>query len=159
MEKRTKKPKLIINVIILAVVALGACLIGKFAYDKGKEDGRNTYEAEVSESIGGLANAIVEKSDDIKALQSLESLPSEINEESIDAYLEALAKIDLKNAEAKETLKNYQDAWQALKTTYATEDNDKIKTEYETLKSTAEETVQKLQTLYDQNISSALEKL
>ncbi|MBQ9016915.1 hypothetical protein IJ103_01535 [Candidatus Saccharibacteria bacterium] len=159
MEKRTKKPKLIINVIILAVVALGACLIGKFAYDKGKEDGRNTYEAEASESINGLADAVVERSNDIKQLQILESAPSELNEEFIDAYLEALEKIELKNVEAREILKNYQDAWQAMKTTYATGDNEKIKTEFETLKNTAEETAEKLQNLYDGNISSALEKL
>ena len=38
-------------------------------------------------------------------------------------------------------------------------DNEKIQAEFETLKSEAEKTAEKLQTLYDDNISSALEKL
>ena len=46
-----------------------------------------------------------------------------------------------------------------MKTAYETQDNEKIKSEFENLKAAAEDTSKKLQELYDTNITSALEKL
>ena len=160
MERRVKKSNKILIIFLVAFVIAGGIFLYKFAYDKGKTDGRKNYESETSDLVKNLATAVSEKSSDLAIIQTaLNSLPSELDEASINTYIEALGKIELKNAEAKTLLKSYEDAWQAMKTTYATGDNDKIKTEYETLKNTAKETAEKLQSLYDGNITSALEKL
>lgn len=160
MERHTKKSNRILIIFAVAFVIAGGIFLYKSAYDKGKADGRENYESETSDLVKNLATAVSEKTEDSKSLsENLENLPSELNQDSIDEYLETLGKIELKNEEAKNILKSYEDAWQAMKTTYETGDNDKIKSEYETLKNTAAETAEKLQTLYDNNIASALEKL
>ena len=160
MEKRIKKSNKIIIILAIAFVATGGIFLYKFAYEKGKTDGRQNYESETSDLVKNLATAVSEKVEDSKNIaENLSSLPSEIDQDAINSYLEALGKIELKNETAKTILKSYEDAWQALKTTYETGDNEKIKTEFETLKNTAKETAEKLQTLYDENITSALEKL
>ena len=163
MERRIKKANLsktIIIVFAVAFVATGGIFLYKTAYENGKVDGRKNYESETSDLVKNLATAVSEKSSDFATIQNnLNNLPSEINEEAIGTYLETLGKIELKNESAKTILKSYEDAWQALKTTYGTGDNEKIKTEFETLKNTAKETAEKFQSLYDGNITSALEKL
>ena len=160
MERRIKKSNKIIIILAIAFVATGGIFLYKFAYEKGKTDGRQNYESETSDLVKNLATAVSEKAEDSKNIaENLSSLPSEINQDAINSHLEALGKIELKNETAKTILKSYEDAWQALKTTYETGDTEKIKTEFETLKNTAKETAEKLQTLYDENITSALEKL
>lgn len=163
MEKRVRKTnlsKIILVLFAIAFIVAGGVFLYKTAYEKGKTDGRKNYESETSALVKDLATAVSEKSSDFEAIQSnLNHLPSELNEESINEYLDTLSKIELKNAEARTILESYKDAWQAMKTTYETGDNDKIKTEYETLKNTADKTAEKLQALYDGNISTALEKL
>lgn len=163
MEKRIKKsnaPKMIIGILAVAFIVAGGVFLYKTAYENGKKDGRKNYETETTEFIQNLAKAISEKSHDFAEIQTnLSKLPDEINAETIDAYLETLGKIELQNEEAKNSLKSYADSWQAMKTTYSTGDNDKIKSEFETLKSSATEIAEKLQNLYNENIKSALEKL
>ncbi|MBR3365531.1 hypothetical protein IKG48_00160 [Candidatus Saccharibacteria bacterium] len=160
MEKRTKKLNKIIIILAVAFVATGGIFLYKFAYEKGKTDGRQNYESETSILVKNLATAVSEKVEDSKNIsENLNNVPSELDQDSINSQIEALGKIELKNETAKTILNSLKDAWQALKTTYEAGDNDKIKTEFENLKSTAKETAEKLQTLYDENITSALEKL
>ncbi len=163
MEKRTRKTnlsKIIIGVFALAFIVAGGIFLYKFAYEKGKTDGRKNYESETSDLVKNLATAVSEKVEDLKNIsEKLGSIPSEVDQDSINSQIEALDKIELKNEQGKTILDSLKDAWQALKTTYETGDNDKIKSEFETLKNTAKETAEKLQTLYDENITSALEKL
>lgn len=163
MEKRTRKTnlsKIIIGVFALAFIVAGGIFLYKTAYEKGKTDGRKNYESETSDLIKNLATAVSEKVEDSKNIsENLGDIPSELDQDSINKQIEALDKIELKNETAKTILNSFKDAWQALKTIYETGDNDKIKTEFETLKNTAKETTEKLQALYDENITSALEKL
>lgn len=163
MEKRTRKTnlsKIIIGVFALAFIVAGGIFLYKFAYEKGKTDGRKNYESETSDLVKNLATAVSEKVEDSKNIsEKLGSIPSEVDQDSINSQIEALDKIELKNEQGKTILDSLKDAWQALKTTYETGDNDKIKSEFETLKNTAKETAEKLQALYDENITSALEKL
>lgn len=163
MEKRIRKtnlPKIILGIFALAFIVAGGFFLYKTAYEKGREDGRKNYESETADLVKNLATAVSEKAEDSKTLtEGLSNLPAEANQESITSYLDALGNIELKNTAAKDLLKSYQDAWQALKTTYETGDNEKIKSEFETLKNTAKETAEKLQALYDNNIATALEKL
>lgn len=163
MERRIKKTnlsKIIIIIFAVAFIAAGGIFLYKTAYENGKTDGRKNYESETSDLVKNLATAVSEKTEDLKNIsENLDSVPSEINQDAINSYLESLGKIELKNEDARTILNSFKDAWQAMKTTYETGDNDKIKTEFETLKNTAKETTEKLQTLYDGNITSALEKL
>ena len=163
MEKRVRKikaSKIILGIFILAFIIAGGVFLYKFAYEKGKEDGRKNYESETAGLVKNLATAVSEKSSDFNEIQkALGTLPAELTEESINSYIESLDKVQIKNNEAKEILAEYKNSWQSMKTVYATKDNEKIKAEFETLKSEAEKTAEKLQTLYNNNISSALEKL
>ena len=160
MEKRIKQSNKIIIILAIAFVVTGGIFLYKFAYEKGKTDGRKNYETETSELVKNLATAVSEKVEDSKSIsENLGSVPAEIDQDSINAALESIQKITVKNENAKAILKSLEDAWQALKTTYESGDNDKIKSEFENLKSSAEETAKKLQELYDGNITSALEKL
>ena len=163
MEKRTRKiksSKIILVIFAVAFVVAGGIFLYKTAYEKGKTDGRKNYESETAALVKNLATAVSEKTSDFSEIQkTLGNLPAELTEEAINDYLEALEKVQLKNAEAKEILNSYQDSWQSLKTVYESKDNEKIQSEFETLKSETEKTAEKLQSLYDGNISSALEKL
>lgn len=163
MEKRIRKTnlsKIIIGIFALAFIVAGGIFLYKTAYEKGKTDERKNYESETSDLIKNLATAVSEKVEDSKNIsENLGNIPSELDQDSINKQIEALDKIELKNETAKTILNSFKDAWQALKTIYKTGDNDKIKTEFETLKNTAKETTEKLQALYDENITSALEKL
>ena len=163
MEKRVRKiksSKIILIIFAMAFIIAGGFFLYKTAYEKGKTDGRKNYESETAGLVKNLATAVSEKSSDFSEIQkTLGSLPSELAEDTINSYLESLEKIQLKNAEAKEILAEYKNSWQSMKTIYETKDNEKIQTEFETLKSEAAKTAEKLQTLYDDDISSALEKL
>ena len=161
--KRIRKinpSKIIIAIFAVAFVIAGGIFLYKTAYENGKTDGRKNYETETSELVKNLATAVSEKVEDAKSIsENLSSIPAEVDQDSINAALESIQKITVKNENAKAILKSLEDAWQALKTTYESGDNDKIKSEFENLKSSAEETAKKLQELYDGNITSALEKL
>ena len=161
--KRIRKinpSKIIITIFAVAFVIAGGIFLYKTAYENGKTDGRKNYETETSELVKNLATAISEKVEDSKSIsENLGNVPAEIDQDSINAALESIQKITVKNENAKAILKSLEDAWQALKTTYESGDNDKIKSEFENLKASAEETAKKLQELYDGNITSALEKL
>ena len=160
MKRIKKSNQIIIAIFAVAFIAAGGIFLYKTAYENGKTDGRKNYQTETSELVGSLATAISEKVEDTKNIsENLHSLPAEIDQESINAYLEALQKITLKNEATKEILKSYEDSWTAMKTAYETQDNEKIKSEFENLKAAAEDTSKKLQELYDTNITSALEKL
>lgn len=163
MERRTKKTnvsRIIMGVFALAFIVAGGVFLYKTAYENGKADGRRNYESETSDLVKNLAVAVSEKVEDTKNIsENLSELPSEVNQDSINGYLEAFDKIELRNEEAKNVLSSLKDAWQAMKTTYETGDNEKIKAEFETLKDTVKETTERLQTLYDEQITSALEKL
>ena len=160
MKRIRKSNQIIIAIFAVAFIAAGGIFLYKTAYENGKTDGRKNYQTETSELVGSLATAISEKVEDTKNIsENLHSLPAEIDQESVNAYLEALQKITLKNEAAKEILKSYEDSWTAMKTAYETQDNEKIKSEFENLKVAAEDTSKKLQELYDTNIASALEKL
>ena len=160
MKRIKKSNQIIIAIFAVAFIAAGGIFLYKTAYENGKTDGRKNYQTETSELVGSLATAISEKVEDTKNIsENFHSLPAEIDQESINAYLEALQKITLKNEAAKEILKSYEDSWTAMKTAYETQDNEKIKSEFENLKAAAEDTSKKLQELYDTNITSALEKL
>lgn len=160
MKRIKKSNQIIIAIFAVAFIAAGGIFLYKTAYENGKTDGRKNYQTETSELVRSLATAISEKVEDTKNIsENLHSLPAEIDQESINAYLEALQKITLKNEAAKEILKSYEDSWTAMKTAYETQDNEKIKSEFENLKAAAEDTSKKLQELYDTNITSALEKL
>ena len=158
--KKVNSSKIIIVIFAVAFIAAGGAFLYRTAYENGKADGRKNYESETSELVKNLATAISEKVEDTKAIsENLNNLPSEVNQDSINTYIESIGKITLKNEEAKSIMKSYEESWQALKTTYETGDNDKIKNEFENLKSSAEDTAKKLQELYDSRITSALEKL
>ena len=160
MKRIKKSNQIILAIFAVAFIAAGGIFLYKTAYENGKTDGRKNYQTETSELVGSLATAISEKVEDTKNIsENLHSLPAEIDQESINAYLEALQKITLKNEATKEILKSYEDSWTAMKTAYETQDNEKIKSEFENLKAAAEDTSKKLQELYDTNITSALEKL
>lgn len=161
--KRIRKinpSKIIITIFAVAFVIAGGVFLYKTAYENGKTDGRKNYETETSELVKNLATAVSEKVEDLESIsENLSSVPAEVDQDSINSALESIQKITVKNENAKAILKSLEDAWQALKTTYESGDNDKIKSEFENLKASAEETAKKLQELYDGNITSALEKL
>lgn len=161
--KRIRKinpSKIIITIFVVAFIIAGGIFLYKTAYENGKTDGRKNYETETSELVKNLATAVSEKVEDAKSIsENLSSVPAEVDQDSINSALESIQKITVKNENAKAILKSLEDAWQALKTTYESGDNDKIKSEFENLKASAEETAKKLQELYDGNITSALEKL
>ncbi|MDO4889592.1 MAG: hypothetical protein Q4A25_02800 [Candidatus Saccharibacteria bacterium] len=158
--RKINSSKTILTIFAVAFIIAGGIFLYKTAYENGKADGRKNYESETSELVKNLANAISEKVEDLGNIsENLNSIPTELDQDSINTTLESIKKITVKNEDAKTILKSYEDSWQALKTTYDTGDNEKIKSEFENLKASAGETTKKLQELYDSRITSALEKL
>ena len=157
-----KKVKIgIIGFVITAAVVAGFCVATHNAYWKGHADGKAELTGEVSGNLSALGKAISEKSAVAKVLEDDLSFPAELDADSISKYLEKLGKIvdETADEEVKEILKSFQDSWTAFQTAYDSEDNEKIKSEYETLQSVAGETAEKLQKLYDGRIAEELEKL
>ena len=73
MNRNTRVISLIIiSVFILAFIIAGGVFLYKFAYEKGKEDGRKNYESETAGLVKELATDVSEKSSDFNEIQNNE---------------------------------------------------------------------------------------
>ncbi len=152
----------IIIVVLVALVAVATFFGVNAAYNKGVQIGRENYEKETTEILSALGTAISEKTNfNQNAKDILKDVPTEVNEEGIDKYINNL--ITLANTVNIEEIKNiineYITKWQNFKDVYLSEDNDAISEAFNTLKTEADSVTTKVREVFDANISEALNNL
>lgn len=163
-----KKHTLITILIIaaaIAAVATACFFINNLSYEQGIKAGKEAQKSETAEEIKALGNAVKEKSAATKEITEKLALAAtettELTEDGIKSQLDAIKGLveTTTNEAAKTALSEYQKAWQTFQEVYTSKDNEKIKSAFETLKTTTNEIAQKLKSAYDQKITDALERL
>lgn len=152
----------VFTLILLAGIGVGAYFGAKAIYESGLKQGHEEESKALSESITSLGHTVAEKADFLKSLaESFASLPSELDTEGIDKYLASLTELINKttNENVKNTLNEYLAKWQDFKSTYESQDNNKITESFNALKTSAEETSAKIKSIYDDLIISAVNNL
>lgn len=152
---------IIIGATLVAGVTIGVGFAINTAYKNGQADGRQVAIQEVSENIKSLGVAVEEKAKYIQQSSVLmQDVPSEINAEAIDKYIDNLEKLMIGVPDDVQTLlASYLDKWKQFKEIYASEDNNAIQELFNELKTGAVELAKNIQSVYDSNIRLAIEKL
>ena len=158
-----KKIILIISsIIIVAVLGLVAFFGGRTIYDTGVNDGKQDEANSISDKLKALGSAVFEKENFQKELNKIFSdLPSEIDDEGIDSYIEKLTSLidGISTEKVKSLLKEYLSKWENFKEVYDSEDNNKITENFNQLKTKAEELSDEVKTLFDESIEESPEEL
>ncbi|MBQ3474535.1 hypothetical protein IJH24_03920 [Candidatus Saccharibacteria bacterium] len=158
-----KKIILIISsIIIVAVLGLVAFFGGRTIYDTGVNDGKQDEANSISDKLKALGSAVFEKENFQKELNKIFSdLPSEIDDEGIDSYIEKLTSLidGISTEKVKSLLKEYLSKWENFKEVYDSEDNNEITENFNQLKTKAEELSDEVKTLFDESIEESLEEL
>lgn len=166
-EKKTKHKtsqilKWAIPGVVLIIFIIAMVLGVNLAYHQGIQDGRKDYENETLDLLSALGDAISEKTNfNQSASNILKDVPTEINEEGIDTYLNNLIALSntIKTNEVKTIIDEFIAKWQSFKETYLTENNDAITEAFNELKSEASTVTAKIRETYDAKITSALNEL
>lgn len=161
--KPAKKPrkylalKIILGIMLVVFLSIGGICLYKIAHDNGRAE----VLSEKGENLTAVGKAVAEKANETKKLAENLAVTEPLDTDGIENYLAGLSKIisETENAEAKKLLEEYFAKWESFKTVYASEDNEKIQAEFAGLKAAANETAEKLQKVYDTQITEALEKL
>lgn len=165
-EKKTKHnnnwiTKWVIPGLLIVIIIIMAFSIN-VAYRQGIQDGRKDYENETLDQLLTLGNAISEKSNfNQSASNILKDVPTEINEEGINTYLNNLATLggNINTDEVKNIINEFIEKWQSFKEIYLTEDNDAITEAFNNLKSESTTITSKIREAYDIKITDALNNL
>ena len=156
-----KTVTIIIGAALIAGLTIGVGFAINTAYKNGQADGRQVAIQEVSENIKSLGVAVEEKAKYIQQSSVLmQDVPSEINAEAIEKYIDNLEKLMIEVPDDVQTLlASYLDKWKQFKEIYASEDNNAIQELFNELKTGAVELAKNIQSVYDSNIRLAIEKL
>ena len=165
-EKKTKHnnnwiTKWVIPGLLIVIIIIMAFSIN-VAYHQGIQDGRKDYENETLDLLLTLGNAISEKSNFSQSASNiLKDVPTEINEEGINTYLNNLATLGdtINTDEVKNIINELIEKWQSFKEIYLTEDNDAITEAFNNLKSESTTITSKIREAYDIKITDALNNL
>ena len=165
-EKKTKHnnnwiTKWVIPGLLIVIIIIMAFSIN-VAYHQGIQDGRKDYENETLDLLLTLGNAISEKSIfNQSASNILKDVPTEINEEGINTYLNNLATLGdaINTDEVKNIINEFIEKWQSFKEIYLAEDNDAITEAFNNLKSESTTITSKIREAYDIKITDALNNL
>ena len=158
-----KKPiKIAICITILATAGVGVFFGARAIYESGVTDGRKQESDEISNNVKKLGIAVSEKESFQKSInETFASIPTELNTEGIDGYIEKLNTL-IKNTNTesvKNALNEYLAKWQSFKDIYASENNNSISESFNELKVSATDTATKIKTLYDEAIQEAIQNL
>lgn len=163
-SKQANKKLIIIISTVVAAVILGIALFfgGRAVYESGFTAGKQAMLDETSDKVKALGVAVSEKASfQDKVYKVFAELPSELNAEGIDKYLEGLKEItdSTKLEAAKVILEQYTEKWQSFKDVYASEDNGQITEKFNELKIAANDTASQLKTAYDEAIKQSVDNL
>ena len=154
--------KIISGILIILLVGIGAFFGAKQIYHSGLDDGRQAESEAISEKLKMLGNAVSEKEAFKNKLNDIfiES-PSEIDESSIDSYIENLSKLiaSVSVEDVKTLLNDYLGEWQDFKDAYLGQDNGEISEKFNQLKVKNQELSSQIKTVFDNSIKSAIDNL
>ncbi len=157
-----KTIKIISGIIIILLVGIGAFFGAKQIYRSGLDDGRQAESEAISEKLKMLGNAVSEKEAFKNKLNDIfTELPSEVDETSIDSYIESLSELiaSVSVEDVKTLLNGYLGEWQDFKNTYVAQDNDEISEKFNQLKVKSQELSSQIKTVFDDSIKSAVDNL
>ena len=163
MKKTRNYQPLIVSGGFVAVILIGvAAFFGiKSIYNSGISNGRQIEADEIATKLEELGNAISERESFQNDLQNLfKDLPSEVDSEGIDLYIEKLRGLtdNVSTENVKAMLEEYYDKWLEFKDVYLSEDNSEISNKFDELKTKASELSEKVKATFNDSIKSSLEE-
>ncbi|MBO7132369.1 hypothetical protein J6V85_03910 [Candidatus Saccharibacteria bacterium] len=163
MKKTRNHQTLIIIGGFVAVILIGiAAFFGiKAIYDNGISNGRRIEADEIADKLEELGNAISERESFQKNIQEVfKDLPSEVDSEGIDSYIEKLRGLtdNISTENVKSLLEEYYNKWLEFKDVYLGENNDEIANKFEELKTKASELSEKIKATFNDSIKNSLEE-
>ena len=163
MKKTRNYQPLIVSGGFVAVILIGvAAFFGvKSIYNSGISNGRQIEADEIATKLEELGNVISERESFQNDLQNLfKDLPSEVDSEGIDLYIEKLRSLtdNVSTENVKTILEEYYDKWLEFKDVYLSEDNSEISNKFDELKTKASELSEKVKATFNDSIKSSLEE-
>ncbi len=145
--------------IIIAVVLILSGASGVLGYKFGVRAGEQRAEIETGEKLNRLGEVVEEKSYVVQAGREMLDFSAEsLSETEIERFLSALKKIREKCTvkTAQETVEGLNDRLADFKEVYNEADAVAIAHEYDSLKDAVKKTEEKLNEIYNSEISTAL---
>lgn len=162
MKKAQKKKTLIVLGSIIAVVLIGIAVFfgAKAIYNNGVSKGRQLEAEEIADKIESLGDAISERESFKAELSELvKDLPSEVDSDGIDLYIEKLKNLveKVSTKDVKNLLEEYYNQWLNFKEVYLSENNDEITNSFNELKTKTKELSESIKAKFNESIKNSLE--